>query len=177
MVLHQLLLHRLHVLPQSPLEPMPSSLFMQHRMVRLHTAALAARRCTARLLQHSACNMLAMLQANLACVSLRQLGPSLWHCHGAENQAVGPIMPVSVPAPLHSALEGSGLLTAPAVLAALTQMLGLDSYLPSTILIILAGLDVVTFSTRTSLNVGPSRRYLGQLRILAASTAGRLRSG
>jgi hypothetical protein len=43
---------------------------------------------------------------------------------------------------LHSALKRLGLLTASAALA---PLLDLDSCLPSTILIILAGLDIIVF--------------------------------
>jgi hypothetical protein len=143
-------------------------------MVYFHTPALTTRRRTAGLLQRPADNLLAMLQTNFASITLCHHGPSLWHCHRAENQAVAPVVSIIVSASLHSALKRPGLLTASAALAALAPLLGLDSCLPPTILIIL---DVVTTCTRASLIVGPNCRYLGRLRILAASTAGRLRSG
>jgi hypothetical protein len=76
----------------------------------------------------------------------------------------------------HSALERFRLLAASAALTALTPLLSLESSLPSIILIILVSLDVVTTCTRVSLIVGPCRRYLGRLRILAAPADGRLRS-
>jgi hypothetical protein len=78
---------------------------------------------------------------------------------------------------LHSALERLGLLTALAAMAALAPLLGLDSCLPPNILIILVSLNILTTCTRTLLIVGPRRRNLWQLRILAASIAGRLRNG
>jgi hypothetical protein len=125
--------------------------------VYFHTPALATRRRTTRLLHCPACNLLAMFQTNLADIalcyhspSLCYHSPSLWHCHRAENKTVSPIVPISVSASLHSALKRLGLLTT------LAQLLGLDSCLHPTILIILVSLDILTTCTRTSLIVGPT---------------------
>jgi hypothetical protein len=82
-------------------------------------------------------------------------------------------MPGRISASLHSALERFGLLAA---LAALAHLLGLDSWLLSTRMVILVVSVILTISTRASLIKSPYRRNLRRLRILAASTVERLRN-
>jgi hypothetical protein len=160
------------LIPEGPLEPLPSSLLMQQQMACLHAATFAARS-----LCYPACHLLPMLQTNLALVSLCHNSPPLGQCQRAKNKAVSPGVPICIQAPLHPALEQLGHpLPIAATSTALAVLLGLGLGV-SLLSIILAGLVAIASCTWSSLIRGSRHCYLGWLRILAAPTTGRLRSG